>query len=260
MSEYDPTELLSLCESIIEDGELTYDEIYHLAEWLNNHEEACGSWPGNLLVAPLQRIWADAKITKTEAREIARLILRIQKEFSKREAARALADALNHAISLARAFDPTEPRLPVISFSTPVKSRSEKGVTYEVNLEGPTCTCPDFRGRRYKWPTAHLTRCCKHVLAVYQQLEPSTGWPGWLRAFINLSWTPHPLQEWTVVEIGSALVLMSTAPNGWANVYVSDSGPYERYGYNVDEDRWSYGIEPPKEERLRRALVEFNGA
>ena len=55
MSNYDPREILVLCESIMEDGELTYDELYRLAEWLNNHQEACSNWPGSLLVAPLQK-------------------------------------------------------------------------------------------------------------------------------------------------------------------------------------------------------------
>ncbi|HEY5741449.1 MAG TPA: hypothetical protein VIS99_02820 [Terrimicrobiaceae bacterium] len=67
MSDYDPNELLVVCESIIEDGELTYDELYQLADWLNNHHEACLHWPGSLIVEPLQKAWADGKITKTEA-------------------------------------------------------------------------------------------------------------------------------------------------------------------------------------------------
>ena len=58
MSDYDPSELLLVCDSIIEDGELTYDELYQLAEWLNGHREACVHWPGSLLVEPLQRTWA----------------------------------------------------------------------------------------------------------------------------------------------------------------------------------------------------------
>jgi hypothetical protein len=72
---YDPRELLILCESIMEDGELTYDELYQLAEWLNNHREACSKWPGSLLVAPLHKAWADGKVTKTEARQVARVII-----------------------------------------------------------------------------------------------------------------------------------------------------------------------------------------
>jgi len=59
MSNYDTSQLLLLCESIIEDGELAYDELYELAEWLNNHQEACSNWPGSVLVTPLQNAWAD---------------------------------------------------------------------------------------------------------------------------------------------------------------------------------------------------------
>ena len=64
MSDHDTRELLILCETIVEDGELTYDELYQLAESLNNHQEACSNWPGSLLVAPLQKAWADGKVTK----------------------------------------------------------------------------------------------------------------------------------------------------------------------------------------------------
>ena len=45
MSDHDPREFLVLCESIMEDGELTNDELYRLAEWLNSHQEACYNWP-----------------------------------------------------------------------------------------------------------------------------------------------------------------------------------------------------------------------
>ena len=52
MSDDDTVELLALCETILADGELSYDELYRLAEWLNNHPEASFQWPGNLLVVP----------------------------------------------------------------------------------------------------------------------------------------------------------------------------------------------------------------
>jgi hypothetical protein len=54
MIDHDTRELLDLCEAISEDGELTYDELYSLAEWLNEHRKASLHWPSNLLVAPLQ--------------------------------------------------------------------------------------------------------------------------------------------------------------------------------------------------------------
>ena len=66
MSEQDPNELLIICDSIIEDGELTFQELYQLAEWINGHPEACAHWPGSLLVEPLQIAWADGKISIKE--------------------------------------------------------------------------------------------------------------------------------------------------------------------------------------------------
>ena len=57
-----------MCETILKDGELTYDELCKLDEWFNEHREACLPWPGDLLVAPLEKAWTDGKVTKTDAR------------------------------------------------------------------------------------------------------------------------------------------------------------------------------------------------
>jgi hypothetical protein len=265
MSDYDPGELLLVCESIIEDGELTYDELYALAEWLNEHREACFHWPGNLLVTPLQNAWADGKVTKTEARQLARVILQIRKEADKGEKEEAFVQAAETASEVARSFDLTGPVLPAIPFSTRMKSHTRKGVFYEVDLSGPTCSCPDFRSFRQRLNAGHLTRCCKHVFRAYALLEPSGGWPGWLGAFLALSWTPHPQQNWQVLSIGKGwlafrqpeLVLISSAPNRWANVFAPDDGHYDRYGYNVIEDRWAYEIEPPASEKIRKGILNL---
>ena len=182
MSDCDPNELLLICDSIIEDGELTYAELYQLAEWLNRHQEACLHRPGNLLVELLRKAWADGKTTKTEARQLARLLI----EF---------------ASQTARTFDLSRPKLPAIPFSTRIRSHTTRGVFYEVDLGVPTCTCPDFSSIRHRLPTGHLTRCCKHIFGAYAQLEPSEGWPGWLRSFLGLAWAPHPKQEWDVLSI-----------------------------------------------------------
>jgi hypothetical protein len=64
MSDYNPGKLLLVCDTIIEDGELTYDELYQLAEWLNGHREACAHWPGDRFVKLLQKAWADSKIAR----------------------------------------------------------------------------------------------------------------------------------------------------------------------------------------------------
>ena len=234
--------------------------------WLNGStsiEKRLSNGPGNLLVAPLQNAWADGKITKTEARQLARVILQICKEAAKRE--KADSQAVEIASEAARRFDLTRPELPVILFSTRVRSQTKRSDFYEVELKGPTCTCPDFRSFRHRLRERHLTRCCKHILDAYAQLKPSGGWPGWLGAFLALSWTPHPRQNWQVLSIGQGwltfrrpeLVLISSAPNGWANVFAPYDGYYDSYGYNVIEDRWAYGIEPPASERIKKGILSF---
>ena len=132
MSDYGATELLALCDTILEDGELTYEELYNLAEWLNNHREASFQRPGNLLVTPLQKAWADGKITKTEARQLARVILEIRRGAAKHEAEKASKEASEIASEAARAFDLTRAVLPAIPFSSRVKSLTKRGAFYRL--------------------------------------------------------------------------------------------------------------------------------
>jgi hypothetical protein len=262
---YDPRELLNLCGSIIEDGELTYDELYKVAEWLNNHREACFHWPGNLLVEPLQKAWADNKITKTEARQLARIILEIRTEAAKGEPEEAPVQAAEIAYQVARTFELTSPNLPTIPFATRVKSHTKRGVFYEVNLNGPSCTCPDFLSFRRKLSAGHMTRCCKHVFDAYGKLGSRHAWPGWLGAFLDFPCPPHPRKDWLVLSIRRGwltlqrpeLLLISSAPNRWANIFASTNGCYDRYSYNVTENRWAYDIKPPASEKIRREVLSF---
>lgn len=56
----------------------------------------------------------------------------------------------------------------------------------------------------------------------------------------------------------TAFVLISSAPNDWANVFAPDNGLYDRYGYNVSKHRWAYEIEPPQSEKIGKAVVAFS--
>lgn len=60
---YNPSEVIALCASIIEDGEIAGGEVYDLAEYLNSNPDACDNWPGTLLVPALQATWKDGKAT-----------------------------------------------------------------------------------------------------------------------------------------------------------------------------------------------------
>jgi hypothetical protein len=186
-------------------------------------------WPGNLL-EPLQNAWADGKITKTEARQFARLLGQIRKKASRRENEQQSANAVKIAAQAARTLDLAWPLLPAIPFSTRIKSHTTRATFYDVDLNGPTCTCPDFGSYRSKLPTRHLTRCCKHIFDAYAQFELPDGWPGWLGWFLRVAATPHPHKEWRVIPIGqgwlgmrTVFVLISSAPKDWADVFAPNN-------------------------------------
>lgn len=254
MQTIDPIIVISLCESILEDGELSVSELYALAEWLNANRAAWEEWPGNLLVAPLREIWADGKVTKTELREFGRLLVRIRKEWAKRQAETMTMRVADLVSDAAAHFDSSSPRLPTLPVTMGVKSHTQKGVVYDVDLSGPGCSCPDWTSRRRRLPVGHLGRCCKHIIDAYDRVVPPNGWTGWFGSFIEIGWVPHPEQEWVVIESRLGPILASSAPTGWSNVYAYDDGCYERFGYNIAEDRWSYGISPKGARHIRATI------
>jgi hypothetical protein len=254
MSAYDPSDLMALCEAILEDGELSGREVYRLSQWLNGNPEASRHWPGNLLVGPLQSAWADGNITTGELQEIGRLLVRIHKEWML-EADETLAPAPEISPDLLKNIDLTRPVLPLVPWTTRSKSRANKTVCFEVDLSKPACTCPDWLQHRSSLPVGHLSRCCRHVLFAYSRVHPAKGWPGWMRAFLGHQWTPHPRKQWMVLRSDDSLVLVSTAPIDWADVFALEEGEYERFGYHVCENRWAYGSKPANSDYIRARII-----
>ena len=65
-----------------------------------------------MLVEPLQKAWADGKITQTESRQLARLLLQIRKEAAKREVDQLAAQAVETASQTVQTFDLSRAKLP----------------------------------------------------------------------------------------------------------------------------------------------------
>src|SRR6476469_1626282 len=84
MVETEEAELVALCASILDDGEVTEEEAYQLADWLNHHQEAAEHWPGNQLVEPLQEIWAHETVNSRDLHRLARLLISLQREWARR--------------------------------------------------------------------------------------------------------------------------------------------------------------------------------
>src|SRR5689334_9894531 len=137
-------DLVALCASIMSDGEISADEAYNLAGWLNEHPEAATTWPGSELVKPLQEIWADGSANRRDLHWLARLLISVQREWA-RHPHSGISTVEGDATNAFTLRDLHEARLPIITAKFRVPSRSEARRLYEVDLTGPSCTCPDWR-------------------------------------------------------------------------------------------------------------------
>jgi hypothetical protein len=252
--ERESRELLALCEAILEDNEVTVAEVSRLGEWLKLHELARLTWPGKLLTEPIQAVLLDGKVNKTELRRVSTLLRQVQKDWAKRQQQKVEQDTIDRAKSAARAMDLSQARLPCIPVTLHVNSRTDRTLQYTVDLAGPSCTCPDWWSNRSRLPPSDLTRACKHVFDAFGQVRPRDGWPGWMESFLEHGWRPHPQTRWLVSYVNGQHVLISNAPDRWANVFSPVGGSYRRFGYNVAEKRWSYGTEPPAAGVIARTI------
>jgi hypothetical protein len=255
MNDSESFELIALCEEILDDEEVTVAEVSRLGEWLAAHEEARRTWPGEVLAAPVQETLLDGKVNETELRRVSSLLRRVQKEWVGRREELVQQNAMERAASVASSLDLSVAMLPSIPVTLRVKSHSDKTVIYDVDLAGPSCNCADWRGARSQLPKGSLTRCCKHIFDAFGRLEPTGGWPGWLGAFLEQGWKPHPGKRWLILRLGSDLDLSSVGGNDWSDIFAVVGGGYQRFGYNIAERRWSYGREPPRSNEIEKAIL-----
>lgn len=251
------SEFFELLEQIVEDGELTYKEIEEVGKWINANRGARTEWPVSEFYKLLKGVFADGKIDRSEAVQVARLIQSVRRERARRNAGNRTPTVSELVLSSIANFNFAVPKLPSIATRLSIPSESDDSLSYEVDLAGPTCDCPDFKAVRGKLPIGHVSRCCKHIIDGYSRLRPQDGWPGWFDAFIEQGIRPNPKLEWTVVPIGEFFALVSSPMKGWGNVYLQDDSGNEQFGYNVSEDRWSYDNPPPGATKLKAAIKKM---
>jgi hypothetical protein len=238
-------DLVQRCDAILASGEISENDAYDLADWLNRNDEACRCWPGEVLISELKQIWADAKVTKTELRKLTAVLRSIHKQWTVtvRDEKRREADLFVQ--QLASSMPPLVAEMPLVPIELAIRSHSDLSLFYNVDLSGPTCDCPDWRGYRGNLPTGHLTRCCKHVFDAFATLVPNGLWGGWIGAFIHVGCPAYPGTEWKVIDVNGCMWLASIPErtSGWMNFYTEEEC-FEKFGYSVDEGRWSYLNEP----------------
>lgn len=248
--------LIKLIDSYMHDGELSDLEIYDLADWLNKNPDEMLIWPGNRLVDPLKKAWSDEKISDDERNELFQLLNEILIEHYKKEAGPASSLVVSRYRD--ESGNQEEPVTPFLNLGFRVNSESTPGEAYDVELQSPSCTCPDWTGVRISAPTNRIPRFCKHVLACFRSVPREPKWPDWFNAYLDLGYKSYPDQKWRITKIKGTSFLYSSANPEWGNVYCKIKNESFRYGYSVMEARWAYRKIPPSSVVLSQLIERLS--
>jgi hypothetical protein len=233
------------------DGELSGDEVWSLANWLNKQQrEVCQDWPANVLIPLLQNVYEDGELSAEEMVAIANALVNIEREWTTRFAPVEDADEklLSPLPSQARTQS-RRPLLPALRYATKVQSSSGNG-EYVVDLTDHSCNCADWVSWRRTAPPQDYKRVCKHIASLYHSLETGDGINDpMFAAFVDDHWERDrgtlPQDDWTLEVVKGKPILYGFSPGKpWVNVFVPDGATYQRYGFNKEERRWSYGESP----------------
>lgn len=156
--------------------------------------------------------------------------------------------------------------IPITVSAVPVTIESSRGdVHYTLNLKHASCTCPDFQKRRNGYSRHDPRRYCKHLAnAVVSAPDYSLS----ENAQLTMAYPPSQFIDECALSTGVKFYLLHDGPESeWVNVHARKrkagekagwfSGKYDRYGYNRDERRWSYGEGPAGAGEIREAIAEL---
>jgi hypothetical protein len=241
------------------DGELSADEVWNLANWLNQQpDQILETWPAKPLVAALQSAFSDNVLTSVELEELAGTILAIEELWTETYPLtphEAASEQIAASKSLVEETKPTLPSIP-LSAEIPDPSRAD---TFTVDLQHHTCTCPDWTENREGFPEGDYRRCCRHLVRAFRSVaaaEESLHRDPLFLAFIEEHDRNYkgaePDTMWHVVVINGARVLYGASPaSEWVHVFAPNgdttadgTATYKRYGYNRKKKRWAYGQGP----------------
>lgn len=247
--------LVQLIRHLTWDGELTSDEVWQLANYLNENGEAAQCWPGNALVPLLQGVWADGEVSEVELMALMQMLQLVEREWSQ------LTESLPAQEVLPIDVPPpieAEFRLPTASLVLEVES-SQGDDCYSVDLTNQTCTCPDFRKLRQGFGIGDMSRGCKHLVSALSENsnlwnEPNLAVEAVLSSLADIGKGTPAGGSWYVFQsfIGAFCVTSSD----WINVYLQEGdGSFECYGFSPSEDRWSYGMIPPRQKEIEETVL-----
>ena len=129
--------------------------------------------------------------------------------------------------------------------------------TYKVNLKKLKCNCPDFNKRRKKFSMDDSRRLCKHLMksiddpydyynfAVGNQVDYFQG--------KGIGFPCNNTKLTISVDNETYTAYIDNDKEVWIDIFDEQ----DRYGFNVEEQRWSYGTSPSKGDRIIEPLTKY---
>jgi len=235
------------------DGVLTSEEVWELANWLNQQpDKIVESWPAKPLIAALRAAYADKKLTEAELEELAQTIAAIEELWAETFPQTADEETADDFLAGAAMIEEGKPEAPSIPITAEIRAEGGSD-TFAVDLQHHTCTCPEWMENRAAFREGDYRRCCAHLARAFHSLaqeQESFRRDPLFVAFIEEQARRHEGADldivWRVVVVNGTRVLYGAGPTSeWASVFSPDEdGHYRRYGFHRRKKRWCYGDRP----------------
>jgi len=249
-------ETIDLIRQITSDGKLEVEEVWDLGDHLNNNRLARKRWPGKHLWPILQQIFEDNVVTGEEMRMLGEEICRIE------EICSDITERVSRQkpkIDLSKiTVSPLE--APVVERTVYQAIRGEDKRMYASNLRDHSCNCKDWAEVHEVIPSPGLGRLCKHLVDALREVheDEKADTSQWPDAVANIIYILHrfklpaePVSNWQFLEWGEHDAFVAYGYAEWASVFANTGeSRYERFGYHVEQNRWSFGVQPPDAETL----------
>ena len=144
-----------------------------------------------------------------------------------------------------------------------VASMSERGVQYRVDIGGQTCECENFKKRR-SHPRNHVARWCKHLLGAFDEVGAFNTLEGMQAEVVKFEYTQcDKMYLIKHDDLPEMVITLSddSLSRDWMDLYARKkrvgenikqaSGSFERFSWNLYQERWSYNDGPPGASLLR---------
>ena len=253
-------ETIKLVSRVTEDGVLDTEEVYELAEFLNENPEAAQVWPGDVLHDALHSVFEDGVLTDEEMAALGQLVLDIEREAAESEMQTTWEEA--PTTDKPPALDVVELTVPTLPGDS-ATGHDTDGNELTMSLTNLTCTCSDWMEKRAELPDRSPGRLCCHLVAEVNKVKESL--PEMNAAF---SWLlgertqrgkgTHAVEFYNLLMTDDGTALVSFGSSKWAHVLTPiEEAVYDRYGFDFSERRWSYGRHPSGFGSVKRYIEEL---